>query len=592
MWLAEGGGRSTADDERAERVREAVRAAWKREVDEINDFMSGMPLRYLFGTAPETIAAHAQIASGRADADVALGEVPSQHPDVIELCVVADDRPGLLSRIAAALTASRLEVLAAQVYSRRKPNGNEAVDLFWVRDCTPDAAERRVARLHADLSDLLSEKIKPEALLRARTGSDSPWRERPSPAVVPEVIIDDRASPTHSVIEVFAKDRPGLLYTLGKTLHELGLSIALSKINTEGTRVADVFYVAELSGEKITRHRAHPRHSRSASRGHHDLKRSILSRAMVLSPRSVCLVSLFLVSACGPSTPASETPKTDPSGPLTPTNTHTSSMEEGPVPQGSPEVTKGAKLLESGDLPGAKASFKAALAKNPKDAEAHCGLGEVADKEKDRATAETEYKAAFDARPDLECAATNLAAIYVETKKYDEAITVAKAGAAKHPKNAMLQLNMAMAYGAKGDEAGATKAFDTAVSLAPNDAGILIAYGEWLGQMKKTDQAVAKLRLARPLAKDDPAILSGIAISLRSVGAFSGLRAHARQGDLDQGWCRVPIGTCTMQTRVEGRKGRNGRPRGGRQSRRKLSPSSLLSWWSLRHRGKLQRRTT
>jgi [protein-PII] uridylyltransferase len=29
------------------------------------------------------------------------------------------------------------------------------------------------------------------------------------------------------------------------------LSIALSKINTEGTRVADVFYVNELGGAKV-----------------------------------------------------------------------------------------------------------------------------------------------------------------------------------------------------------------------------------------------------------------------------------------------------------------------------------------------------
>jgi [protein-PII] uridylyltransferase len=50
---------------------------------------------------------------------------------------------------------------------------------------------------------------------------------------------------------VFAKDGPGLLYRLARALHELGLSIALSKINTEGMRVADVFYVSELDGSKV-----------------------------------------------------------------------------------------------------------------------------------------------------------------------------------------------------------------------------------------------------------------------------------------------------------------------------------------------------
>ena len=106
-------------------------------------------------------------------------------------------------------------------------------------------------RLARDLEDVCSGKVDPAELLRERTGSASPWRERPSPAVPTEVVIDDRASPRHTVIEVFAKDRPGLLYTLARALHELGLSIALSKINTEGTHVADVFYVSELDGTKV-----------------------------------------------------------------------------------------------------------------------------------------------------------------------------------------------------------------------------------------------------------------------------------------------------------------------------------------------------
>jgi [protein-PII] uridylyltransferase len=170
---------------------------------------------------------------------------------------VAEDKPGLLARISAAITASRFEVLAAQVYSRPRESDRgttvEAVDLFWVKAREDGVAgvERALPRLAKDLEDVCSGAVDPADLLRARTGSSSPWRERPSPAVETEVVVDDRASPRHTVIEVFAKDRPGLLYTLARVLHELGLSIALSKINTEGTRVADVFYVSELDGKKV-----------------------------------------------------------------------------------------------------------------------------------------------------------------------------------------------------------------------------------------------------------------------------------------------------------------------------------------------------
>ena len=144
-------------------------------------------------------------------------------------------------------------MLAAQVYSRVSPGAVEAVDLFWVRDRDggTEGVERAMPRLARDLDEVCSGRVDAAELLKTRVGSGSPWRERPSPAVPTEVQVDDRASPRHTVVEVFAKDRPGLLYTLARALHELGLSIALSKINTEGTRVADVFYVNELDGLKV-----------------------------------------------------------------------------------------------------------------------------------------------------------------------------------------------------------------------------------------------------------------------------------------------------------------------------------------------------
>jgi [protein-PII] uridylyltransferase len=66
-----------------------------------------------------------------------------------------------------------------------------------------------------------------------------------------EVVFDNRASPRHTIVDVYARDRPGLLRALAQALHDVGLSIALSKINTEGARVADVFYVREADGSKV-----------------------------------------------------------------------------------------------------------------------------------------------------------------------------------------------------------------------------------------------------------------------------------------------------------------------------------------------------
>jgi [protein-PII] uridylyltransferase len=243
-----------ADVERVARVREAVRKAWSGPSEAIEVLLASMPERYLLANAPESIVQHARVVGERGGRTANVGRISSRRAEATELCVVADDRPGLLASIAAAITANRFEVLAAQVYSRQCKDARvEAVDLFWVRDREggTDGVDRVLPRLACDLEDVVAARVDPEVLLRARIGSASPWRERPSPAVTVEVLVDDRASPRHTVVEVFAKDRPGLLYTLARALHELGLSIVLSKINTEGMRVADVFYVSELDGSKV-----------------------------------------------------------------------------------------------------------------------------------------------------------------------------------------------------------------------------------------------------------------------------------------------------------------------------------------------------
>lgn len=250
------------DAARTERVRAAALASWTGKKAELGAFLATMPDRYLLANAPEAICAHARVAIDRdmRGAKVQAALVPSRHPEVGEICVVAEDAPGLLARIAAAITASRLEVLGAQVYSRiihpagRAKERTEAVDLFWVRDARTgaDGVAQAMPRLLRDLERVCSGEVDAEELLRERVSGGSPWRERPSPAVLSEVVIDDRASPRHTVVEVFAKDRPGLLYGLARAMHGLGLSIALSKINTEGTKVADVFYVNELDGAKVS----------------------------------------------------------------------------------------------------------------------------------------------------------------------------------------------------------------------------------------------------------------------------------------------------------------------------------------------------
>jgi [protein-PII] uridylyltransferase len=249
------------------RVREQVKERCAAGVDRelLHEYLETMPERYLLSNTPAEIAAHAGVALGVRGTGVGAALVPSRHPDVAELCVVtetrasdaglyvvAGDRPGLLAAISAAIASNRLDIHAAQIHSRTLADGGvQVVDLFWIRDPVAGAlgVEEILPKLERDLRDVIAGSVTPDDLLKRRTVSR--WSERPSPQVMTEIDIDRDGSPEHSVIEVTTKDRPGLLFTLAQTLHLLGLTIALAKINTEGSRVADVFYVTETDGQKI-----------------------------------------------------------------------------------------------------------------------------------------------------------------------------------------------------------------------------------------------------------------------------------------------------------------------------------------------------
>jgi [protein-PII] uridylyltransferase len=65
------------------------------------------------------------------------------------------------------------------------------------------------------------------------------------------VLVENRASNRYTVIEVHARDRPALLYSLTRALFDARVSISSAHIATYGERAVDVFYVTDLTGDKI-----------------------------------------------------------------------------------------------------------------------------------------------------------------------------------------------------------------------------------------------------------------------------------------------------------------------------------------------------
>src|SRR5690349_5258276 len=97
------------------------------------DFSSSLPASYRKNFDESAMAAHASLLEARGSERVGIGTFPSSRVGTA-LCVVADDRPGLLATISAALVLSRLDVIEAEAYTRRRTGKpDEALDVFWVR---------------------------------------------------------------------------------------------------------------------------------------------------------------------------------------------------------------------------------------------------------------------------------------------------------------------------------------------------------------------------------------------------------------------------------------------------------------------------
>ncbi|MBR9972611.1 [protein-PII] uridylyltransferase [Magnetospirillum sulfuroxidans] len=167
---------------------------------------------------------------------------------VTEINVYTSDHPGLFSQIAGAMAVSGANIVDAKIVTLA--NGM-ALDSFWIQESDGAAFDTpsKLAKLSTVIEQVLSGRMRLDKELAARKGK-LPARAHVF-KVPPRVIIDNKASSSHTLIEVNGRDRPGLLYDLTAAMTQLGLQIASAHISTYGERVVDVFYVKDIFGLKI-----------------------------------------------------------------------------------------------------------------------------------------------------------------------------------------------------------------------------------------------------------------------------------------------------------------------------------------------------
>jgi UTP:GlnB (protein PII) uridylyltransferase len=220
--------------------------------DDVDRFFASMPDAYREAFEAEAHE-HAAIAARRNGRAAHLERWRALDDGMSILCVVAEDRAGLLSTICRVLVANDLDVVAAQVHCRKRAGLTpEAFDLFWLR--------KSKGKGGGELSEEVIEKLAKEveiAVAKNGQGTLPPGSAGPvgtfGSAPPPRIYFNTNwLRRGEYVLIVEALDCPGLLLTISLALHREGVEITSSSVRTEGRIARDSFVLLGPGAKPIS----------------------------------------------------------------------------------------------------------------------------------------------------------------------------------------------------------------------------------------------------------------------------------------------------------------------------------------------------
>lgn len=216
-------------------------------------WLETLPFRYLLSQSSSDIVRHFELERTLADNPVAVHARKSEG-EMWQFTVATRDRPGLFAMITGVLWVRGLNILSADIFTTESGIALDIVTLEKLPD--PLHPDELWEKIRSDLGRSLTEKDYFDDLLAPKR-KPSLLQQKCVPRKSDIVLVDEEGSDFYTIVEVYTWDRPGVLHAITRTLYELGISIQLAKISTPGAQVADVFYVTDLSNNKLLDYELH-----------------------------------------------------------------------------------------------------------------------------------------------------------------------------------------------------------------------------------------------------------------------------------------------------------------------------------------------
>ena len=210
------------------------------------------PSHYLLETLPARIAADMRVIRARRPDEIHVEAQYDAETGTVEYRMIASESvaTGCFHKLAGVLAAKRMEILTATICTTQD---GIIIDALRVRDAdhAGEIPEFRTEEVAASIRKVLRGETDVQTLLKSRGRFAVKPAHGPVSDLPLRVVIDNETSDRYTVIDVFAHDRPGLLYEITRSLFVLQLNVALAKIATHFDQVLDVFFVTDADGHKI-----------------------------------------------------------------------------------------------------------------------------------------------------------------------------------------------------------------------------------------------------------------------------------------------------------------------------------------------------
>ncbi|MFW6322991.1 MAG: [protein-PII] uridylyltransferase [Guyparkeria sp.] len=261
------GVRSTAQIVRETR-RDANRQGSSEGLDaaKLAAWLSGMPEEYFLRNEIDNILRHSRVAI---DADLpALTINDDPEHQATQILILAQNHPALFAHVVAGIDREGLNVQSANITVIPRPlvieSGLNAIDFAGNREQLPESElilleffvlDRQgrpmsdpgaIEALHDRLRQVIHHPDRALSVTRRRIPA-----QLSSLDVDTDIEFIPDVARARTMIQVLAKDRPGLLADLSDTLWRMGAILLHARIATLGERAEDAFFVVDQNGHPI-----------------------------------------------------------------------------------------------------------------------------------------------------------------------------------------------------------------------------------------------------------------------------------------------------------------------------------------------------